>query len=138
MKLRSLLRLLLMCVIITAIGGRAVAQQPFDHIVVTWNKAAIQSARNNNARGLLMVRALAIMHTAMFDAWTEYDSAAIPTMGHPARRPEVERTLAEKREAISYAAYCVLLDLLPGDGPRLEQQMAQLAYDPAKQSRDPA
>ena len=137
MKLSSVLRLLLMFVLVAAFGGRAVAQAP-DDTVLTWNKVAIESARKNKARGLLMVRALAIMHTAMFDAWTEYDSVAIPTMGHPARRPEVERTLAEKREAISYAAYCVLLDLFPGDGPRLEQQMAQLAYDPAKQSRDPA
>jgi len=127
-----------MCVIITAIGGRAVAQQPFDDIVVTWNKAVIQSARNNNARGLLMVRALAIMHTAMFDAWTEYDCAAIPTMGHPARRPKVERTLANKREAVSYAAFGTLTDLFPSDWLVLERQMEQLGYDPKNESRDPA
>src|SRR5215468_12322345 len=121
MKLSSVLRLLLMFVLVAAFGGRAVAQAP-DDTVLTWNKAAIQSARNNNARGLLMVRALAIMHTAMFDAWTEYDCAAIPTMGHPARRPKVERTLANKREAVSYAAFGTLTDLFPSDWLVLERQ----------------
>src|SRR5215467_15712952 len=110
MKLSSVLRLLLMFVLVAAFGGRAVAQAP-DDTVLTWNKVAIESARKNNARGLLMVRALAIMHTAMFDAWAQYDGVAIPTLGHSARRPEVERTPVNKREAVSYAAFRVLTDL---------------------------
>jgi hypothetical protein len=74
----------------------------------------------------------------MFDAWAQYDTVAIPTLGHPARRPEAERTAANKREAISYAAFGVLSDLFPSDRLNLERQMAQLGYDPKKESRDPA
>lgn len=137
MKLRIVLGVLLMFVFVTTIDGRAAAQAP-DDTVLTWNKVAMESARNNNARGLLMVRSLAIVHTAMFDAWAEYDSAAIPTLGHTARLPEAERTIANKRETISYAAFDVLTDLFPADRPRLERQMAQLGYDPRRESRDPA
>jgi len=113
MKLNSVLRLWLVLVLLIVIGGHALAQQAAESSVLTWNKVAIEEARNNNARGLLMVRELAIMHTAMFDAWAQYDAVAIPTLGHPSRRLEAERTVANKREAISYAAFRVLNDLFP-------------------------
>ena len=137
MKLRSVFRLLSMFLFVGAIEWRAVAQVP-DDSVLTWNKIAMESARNSNARGLLMVRSLAIMHTAMFDAWAQYDGVAIPTLGHSARRPEVERTLGNKREAVSYAAFRVLTDLFPLDRPTLGRQMLQLGYDPKKEFRDPS
>jgi len=137
MKLSSTFRWFLTIVFVAEIAGCALAQAP-DGTVLTWNKVAIELARNNNARGLLMVRSLASMHTAMFDAWAEYDSVAIPTLGHAARRPEVERTLANKNEAISYAAFGVLTDLFPSGRPRLDRQMALWGYDPRKESRDPA
>jgi len=88
MKLRSVSRLLSMVLFVAAIEWRAVAQVP-DDSVLTWNKIAMESARNSNARGLLMVRSLAIMHTAMFDAWAQYDGVSIPTLGHSARHREV-------------------------------------------------
>jgi hypothetical protein len=83
-----------------------------------------------------MVRTLAIMHTAMFDAWAQYGATAIPTVGDPARRPEVERTVANKREAISYAAFRVLTDLFPVDRLQLERELTNLGYNPTKTARD--
>jgi len=136
MKLNSVLRLWLVLVLLIVIGGHALAQQAAESSVLTWNKVAIEEARNNNARGLLMVRELAIMHTAMFDAWAQYDAVAIPTLGHPSRRLEAERTVANKREAISYAAFRVLNDLFPADTLKLERDMTNLGYDPRKQSSD--
>src|SRR5215469_1305923 len=100
MKLRSVFRLLLMFFFVAAVGWRAVAQAP-DDTILTWNKVATESARNNNARGLLMVRSLAIMHTAMFDAWSQYAGVATQLWGIPLGVQEVERTLGNKREAVS-------------------------------------
>lgn len=138
MKWNSLFRFFLILGLVAVIASSVSAQQASADTVVSWNNLAIESARSNNARGLLMVRALAIMHTAIFDAWAQYDTVAIPTIGHAVRRPEAERTLANKREAISYAAFGVLADLFPSERPRLEQQMRLLGYDPRKESRDPA
>ena len=73
----------------------------------------------------------------MFDAWAQYDSVAAPTLGEPARRPVPERPVANKREAISYAAFRVLADLFPADTSKLEREMTNLGYNPQKDSRDP-
>jgi len=138
MKVNSVLRLLLVLVLVIEISGHVFGQQAAEASVVTWNNVAIDEARSNNARGLLMVRELAIMHTAMFDAWTRYDAVALPTLGHASRRPEAERTVSNKREAISYAAFRVLNDLFPADTPKLEREMTILGYDPKKKSSDQA
>jgi hypothetical protein len=58
-------------------------------------------------------RASAIVHTCMYDAWAAYDEKAIGTQLRGAlRRPSVERILANKERAISYAAYRALVDVL--------------------------
>ena len=136
MKLNRALRLLLMFAALIAVNSSVFGQQASDDAVLTWNNVAIRTASANNSRGLLMVRALAIMHTAMFDAWSQYDATAVPTLGEPARRPAAERTVGNKREAISYAAFRVLTDLFPGDTLKLEREMTNLGYDPKKESRD--
>ena len=136
MKLSKGLGCLLVSVLVIETRGHALGHKAVENSVVTWNNMAIDEARSNNARGLLMVRELAIMHTAMFDAWTRYDAVALPTLGHPSRRPEAERTEANKREAISYAAFQVLTDLFPDDMLKLEREMTNLGYDPKKESSD--
>jgi hypothetical protein len=93
MKWKSVFWSFLVLLLFVASQRDSFGQQNADNTVVSWNNLAMQSARNNNARGLLMLRALAIMHTSMFDAWGEDDNVAIPTLGHPA--------LANKREAVS-------------------------------------
>jgi hypothetical protein len=123
---------------ILAIDKYTFGQHASEDDILTWNKIAIRTASSNNCGDLVMVRALAIMHTAMFDAWAQYDTTAIPTLGHPTRRSDAERTFANKREAISYAAFGVLGDLFSSNRPLLEQQMAQLGYEPRKESRDRA
>src|SRR5207253_2000742 len=61
-------------------------------------------------------RMLAIVVTAMYDAWAAYDDKAIGTrLGGKLRRPAGERTEANKRKAIAYATYRALLYLFPED-----------------------
>ena len=115
----------------------ALAMPPADNPVILWNRAAIEAARENNSGTLVMVRALAVMHTAMFDAWTQYDSTAQPTLGTPLRRPTSERTIEKKREAISYAAYRTLVDLFPSGHAKFDRLMITLGYHPENESCDP-
>ena len=107
MKSSRALRLLLMFVAVIVINGRVFGQQASEDTVLTWNNVAIRTASANNSRGLLMVRALAIMHTAMFDAWSQYDATAVPTLAEPARRPAVDRTgrISKKRSATRHFAF---------------------------------
>ena len=64
----------------------------------------------------MATRAVAIVHTCIYDAWAAYDEHAVGTQLRGAlRRPASERTLANKERAISYAAYRALVDVLPVD-----------------------
>jgi len=89
----------------------------------------------------VVARALAVVHTATYDAWAAYDATAVGTrLGGSLRRPPEERTAAYKSKAISYAAYRALLDLFPtraGDLTGETGFMAELGYDPADTSVDP-
>ena len=138
MKFGNVLRLVLVLLTMAGTGVNAFAQQAPDNTVLTWNNTAMETARRNNFAGLLMVRTLAMMHTAMFDAWAQYDTVAVPTLGQSQRRPNSESTVENKRQAISYAAFRVLVDLFPSEKANLERQMWSLGYDPGAESRDPA
>jgi len=75
----------------------------------------------------------------MFDAWSAYDAAAVPTvMRRGWRRPASEATDANKTEAVSFAAYRALVDLFPSKKAIFDSLMGQLGYDAANTSTDTA
>src|SRR5688572_3463059 len=77
-----------------------------DNIVLQWNEATLEAIRATRLGPPMVARALAIVHTSMYDAWAAYDQVAVGTrLGGTLRRPLAEHTLANKDKAISYAAY---------------------------------
>ena len=100
-------------------------------IVVQWNQAAIQGVRDSTLGPPMVARALAVVHTCMYDAWAAYDKHAVGTqLDASLRRPKSEHTLANKNKAISFAAYRAAVDLFPGDKTSVfDPLMAQLGYD---------
>jgi len=74
----------------------------------------------------------------MHDAWATYDTRAVGTpLAGVLRHPAAERTLANKQQTISYAAYCALADVLPADIDSVyEPLMRALRYDPDDHSSD--
>src|SRR5215510_12790488 len=94
-------------------GGRqpALAQ---DNAVLRWDQAALQAVRDTGTGPTIAARAFAITHTCIYDAWAAYDPVAVGTrLGGTLRRPAAEHILANKEEAISFAAYRALTDLFP-------------------------
>ena len=136
MRFSQVLRFILGVVVVLAMSSQSFGQEFSDKTVILWNNAAIRAAQDSNSSGLVMVRALAMMHTAMFNAWSQYDKVALPTLGYPFRSPEAERSIQNKREAISYAAYGVLADLFPSQVADFDRLMASLGYDPQNQPPD--
>ncbi len=89
--------------------------------VVLWNAAALEAIRSTHPGPPMVARALAIVHTCIYDAWAAYDSEAVGTLlGGDLRRPVDERTLDNKNEAISYAARAALVDLYPTEKARFD------------------
>jgi hypothetical protein len=108
-------------------------------VVVRWSGACLQAIRLTKPAPTIVARALAIVHTAIYDAWAAYDAHALGTrLGSSLRRPARERTLANKQRAISYAAYRSLVDLFPAQRPAFDVIMTDLGYDPSDRSEDVA
>jgi hypothetical protein len=104
-----------------------------DNVVLRWNAAALHGVRDSRLGPPMVARALAIVHTCMYDAWAAYDRVAVGTRyGGTLRRPPGERTLPNVVQAISFAAYRAAVDLLPADRASVfDPLMSELGYDPA-------
>ncbi|HET8846080.1 MAG TPA: hypothetical protein VFN35_31750, partial [Ktedonobacteraceae bacterium] len=91
-------------------GGRTGGQG--DQLVLQWNNATLQAIRELQPDVPVAARALAIVHTCMFDAWTAYDTVASSTRsGVRMKRPAEEHTQSNKAQAVSFAAYRALITL---------------------------
>lgn len=110
-----------------------------DSIVLTWNGALLQAVRNVRYGPMLTARALAIVHTCMYDAWAAYDGTAAGTrFGTQLRRPPDERTTQARSVAVSYAAYRALVDLFPSQTSLFDEVMHGLELTPLDDTTDPS
>jgi len=111
---------------------------PKDDLVLQWNSAALQAAHDSHLAAPMIARALAVVHTCIYDAWVGYDDHAIGTqLLGGLRRPASERTVANKEKAVSYAAYRALVDLLPADTESVYKPlMKELGYNSNDNSTD--
>lgn len=100
-------------------------------------EATARDVDRYGARPTIVSRTLAIWATAMYDAWAAYDEKAVGTrLGGKLRRPPAERTLENKKKAISYASYQALIFVYPESKDWLAEQMQALGYDPKVKSTD--
>jgi len=84
------------------------------NVALQWDNATLQGIRDSKLGAPMVARALAIVHTCMYDAWAAYDERAVTTRLQDAlRRPLSERTDANKEKAISYAAFRALRPVRP-------------------------
>ena len=95
--------------------------------MIQWNNAALQAIGDTTPGPTIGARALAIMHTCMYDAWATYDKNAVPTQSNGIPR---QKTKAYATQAVSYAAYRALLDLFPSDAAVSTSLMQSQGFDP--------
>ena len=107
-----------------------------DNAVLQWNEALLDAVRSSRFAPMLTARALAIVHTAMYDAWAAYDRTAVGVHWTSSlRRPYAERTSANASIAVSFAAYRTLTDLFPSQTTGIfDPVMAELGLDPLNDS----
>ena len=107
------------------------------NLSLAWHNVAWQIIRQTNMAPTTQARAMMILHTSIYNAWAAYDPVAVGTrLGSTLRRPLSEATLANKNEAISYAAYHALLDLFPTQSAILTAEMKSLGYSILDTSTD--
>lgn len=126
-----------MAIVVVACSESTAPAVNGESVVLQWNEATLQAVRVTRPGPPMVARALAIVHTAMYDAWAAYDARATGTrLGAQLRRPARERTDANKRRAVSYAAYRAISDLFPSAQSALDSLMRALGYDHGDASLD--
>jgi VCPO second helical-bundle domain/Domain of unknown function (DUF6851) len=114
---------------------------PNDNVVLKWNDQALAAIRMVAPPPPVTARALAIMNTSIYNAWTAYDTTAVPTLRAGwARRPAAEHAIEYKSMAISYAAERALSNLFPTLSDTFTGFRVALGYtaEPTGQPDDPA
>ncbi|MBV9558910.1 MAG: vanadium-dependent haloperoxidase, partial [Bradyrhizobium sp.] len=100
-------------------------------IVTEWLDQALPYAQEVAWEPTVGSRFLATFQTAIYDAWTAYDPMAVGVVsGTSLKGQGGPSNEANKREAISHAAFTVLRVLAPQHRRALIQQMQSLGYDP--------
>lgn len=123
----------LACCLSLGLFGTAQARS----VVTDWNEQALEAIRITHPGPPQVARMLAVANTAMYDAWAAYNVKANGTqLGGELRRPLAERNYANRRQAVSYAAYRSLVDLFPSEKVSFDAQMLALGYDPNDNSSD--
>ena len=105
--------------------------------MLVWDEAILHGIRVTRAGPTIAARSIAVAHTATFDAWAAYDSAAVPTIPRGGwRRPAVERSDSNKSEAVAYAGYRAAVDLFPSEAGYYANLLAQQGYAPGDTTTD--
>lgn len=110
-------------------------------VSVRWDRVVQNAVINTSVGPTIASRAYAIMHTAMYNAWSAYSLDAVSTQtGDSLQRPASEHTDANKTEAMSFAAYRVLSELFPEAESSLlfDNLMTELGFDPSNDTTDPS
>src|SRR5439155_2098774 len=104
------------------------------------NEALLHGVRDSQLGPPMVTLALAIAHTCIYDAWAAYDHTAVGTrLGGRLHQPPPARTLANRMQAISFAAYRAAVDLFPGSARTVfDPLMRDLGYEITDRSTDVA
>lgn len=113
-----------------------------DNLAYKWGQVALQATAFDTERftprPTITSRALALVFTSVFDAWSRYDEKAETVyLKGVERRPQKEFTLSNKEKAISYAAFNTLKEYYPDDSTFFIDFMKELGYDPMDKTTDP-
>jgi len=112
-------------------------------IVYQWAQIALEATARDTERftprPTVTSRYLGLFFVAVFDAWSRYDSVAVPVyLDKAKRRPHAEHTLRNKEKAVSYAACRMLCHYYSADSLVFRDFLATLGFDPDDSSMDPA
>ncbi|MBY5956700.1 vanadium-dependent haloperoxidase [Membranicola marinus] len=110
-----------------------------------WNRLVCDALHYTGAPPTIASRALAMVHTAMYDAWTCYNDGGCEistTSGRRFKQSDSECISAHREEAYSHAAYTVAQDLfwlnLPPEQKSIFRDfMCDCGYDPDNRNLSP-
>src|SRR4029450_12496664 len=64
-------------------------------VVLAWNQQLLDTFKETRTGPTIAARALAVVHSAIYDAWAAYDPVAIDSRGRLRANPSLRRPAAE-------------------------------------------
>ncbi len=111
---------------------------PTPSLSAQWDEVTQEAIAATDLGPTVASRALGMVHTAIYDAWSAYDETAISTqLDDQLQQPASQITDENKSEAMSFAAFRVLDDLFASETDSFQSLMNNLGYDSTDQSRNP-
>jgi hypothetical protein len=142
--MKNLLKLILIIAFCSCSNKTKDAVEPrgAENMAYKWGQVILTATANDTEkfrpRPTVTSRMLGLICTAVFDAWTRYDSIAVPVyLQNVERVAAKERNLKNKETAISYAAYRSMLTYFFSDSVMLRNKMKEFGFDPDNNSLDP-
>ena len=121
-------RTLLLATLVLGAAAPAFAA-PSNNIVIRWNDAMLDAVAKNPPSPTATCWRMYMTSASMYEAWAAYDEVAVGVVfGDALRRPASQRTLENKREAVSQAAYYALSRLYPNQEPDFRALLEELGY----------
>lgn len=114
-----------------------------ENLAYVWGKISLELTANDTERfrprPTVTSRILGLVWTAIYDAWSRYDSTAKPVyLAQVGRRPASEFTEKNKEIAISHAAFHTLKEYYFSDSVLLIKYMDSLGMNYRDSSLDPS
>ena len=114
-----------------------------ENVAHQWGQLALNATAYDTERfkprPTITSRFLALIFVSVFDAWSRYDTAAMPVyLTNVERRPSAEHTLSNKEIAISYAAYRAMNEYYYSDTAMFTEFMEKMGLDPNNTSMNPS
>jgi hypothetical protein len=141
--MKKLLKLVLIIAVCSCSNTTKDAVEPrgAENMAYKWGQVILTATANDTEkfrpRPTVTSRILGLICTAVFDAWTRYDSIAVPVYLQNVERVVKERNLKNKETAISYAAYRSMMAYFFSDSVMLRSKMKEFGFDPDNNSLDP-
>ncbi|MDG1571121.1 vanadium-dependent haloperoxidase [Robiginitalea sp. M366] len=113
-----------------------------ENVAYQWGAMALEATALDTERfkprPTITSRYLALIFTAVFDAWSRYDAHALPVYLQGVERvPAAQRIRENKEIAISYAAYGAMKEYYYTDSTLFRGFMMGLGLDPDNHNMDP-
>ncbi|OGX84068.1 vanadium-dependent haloperoxidase [Hymenobacter coccineus] len=100
------------------------------NLITDWNDLLLEAIRQTKPGPPMTARAIAIVHTCLYDAWAAYDPTAKLTRANFVAG--VPHTPANVATSLHYAAYRALADQFPKVKGLFDTKMTQLGLDPTQ------
>lgn len=111
-----------------------------DNLAYRWGGVALRAmadeTERNRPRPPVGARQLALTMIAQFDAWSRFDSVAVPVYLDAPRAEAKDRTLVNKEKAIGYAMARVMQVIFPHDSALIADSLRAFGYDATDFSED--